>query len=201
MDNTEQGTSEPPEPTPDRDVAERSCHVEVACHERCIADDAASFDAFDGEPDPDGEALTGWLRNRMCQIAEHAGVHTGTVSIAIVDDAAMAGLHREHLGKSGPTDVLTFDLSEGAAPGRPVDVDIVINHDEAARRAARRGHDTALELLLYAVHGLLHVSGHDDRDPVAAVRMHRREDELLVLIGLPPAYGEAPPSSTVGNAT
>lgn len=200
MDNTEQGTSEPPEPTPDRDVAEYSCHVEVACHARCVADDAASLDPFGGEAAPGAEALTGWLRDRMCQIAEHVGVHTGTVSIAIVDDAVMAGLHREHLGKSGPTDVLTFDLSEGAAPGRPVDVDIVINRDEAVRRAARCGHDTALELLLYAVHGLLHVSGHDDRDPTAAVRMHRREDELFESIGLPPVYGEAT-SSTVGNAT
>ena len=101
VDNTEQGTSEPPEPTPDRDVAEHSCHVEVACHARCIADDAAALDPFDGASAPGAEALTGWLRDRMCQIAEHVGVHTGTVSIAIVDDAVMAGLHREHLGKSG----------------------------------------------------------------------------------------------------
>ncbi len=150
------------------------------------------------------EATAGWMAARMRRIVAHADVAAGTVSIAVVDDGAMAALHEAHMGVAGPTDVLTFDLRDPTDSDAPVDVDVAVNLDEATRRARERGHDAALELLLYAVHGLLHVTGHDDHDPAAAARMHQREDALLVAIGLPPVYGgdvRPSTSSHVGNAS
>jgi rRNA maturation RNase YbeY len=49
-----------------------------------------------------------------------------------------------------------------------------------ARREARtRGIDPAEELLRYAVHGLLHLFGHDDRTPAARRRMWARQETLI----------------------
>ena len=56
----------------------------------------------------------------------------------------------------------------------------------ARRQATQRGHDVRLELLLYALHGLLHLLGEDDRTDADFRRMHEKENELLRALGLPP---------------
>ncbi len=44
-------------------------------------------------------------------------------------------------------------------------------------------------MLLYAVHGLLHLCGYDDRTPAGFRRMHRKEDDLLARLGVGPVFG------------
>lgn len=109
----------------------------------------------------------------------------GEVRVRVVNDAEMAAAHVRYSGIEGTTDVLTFDLAEGAsAEGAPLDVDILICVDEAARRGTEMGHATERELLLYIVHGVLHCLGHDDHDEVEYARMHALEDEVLAAIGV-----------------
>lgn len=103
------------------------------------------------------------------------------VHLEIVDDREMDRLHRLHSRIAGTTDVLTFPAH---AEGDPVEVDIVACADEAARRAAEFGHPIDRELLLYAIHGLLHCCGHDDHDPAAHDRMHAEEDRILRALGV-----------------
>ena len=111
-----------------------------------------------------------------------------TLSVAVVDDATMAALHERFLGVAGPTDVLTFELGHDDADGRVTEGEVVVDADEAARQAAERGHRVEVELLLYALHGLLHLSGYDDLDPASHARMHAREDEVLEAIGVGAVY-------------
>jgi len=70
-----------------------------------------------------------------------------------------------------------------AAVGRPAASplvgQIVISADAAARQARRLRVPLAVELDLLATHGTLHLVGWDDRDPVEADLMHRREREIL----------------------
>lgn len=109
----------------------------------------------------------------------------GEVRVRIVDDAEMSAQHEEFTGISGTTDVLTFDMS-GEPDSRGVlllDVDITVCLDEAARQGAKRGHAPEGELLLYALHGVLHCLGHDDHDDDAYRAMHAAEDEILAAIG------------------
>jgi probable rRNA maturation factor len=108
------------------------------------------------------------------------------VHVALVDDDAMDRLHRRHSGVAGTTDVLTFPA--GDDPHGPVDVDIVVCVDEARRRAAEFGHPVEREIVLYAVHGLLHCLGHDDHDEAAFERMHAEEDRILTAIGVGPVF-------------
>ena len=119
---------------------------------------------------------------------------TARVSVAVVDAAAIRQLNERHLHHDGPTDVLAFDL-RGETPqpaGSPsqvlVDGDIVVSVETARREADRRGHDVRAGLALYAVHGTLHLLGHDDADAERAARMHEIEDEILTALGYGAVY-------------
>ena len=96
----------------------------------------------------------------------------------------MAELHERYSGVEGPTDVLAFPLME--AP-RLVG-DVVVSVDTARREAARREHPAYDELVLYAVHGTLHLLGHDDHEAADRKRMRRAERDVLEALGIPPTY-------------
>lgn len=134
-----------------------------------------------------------WLRDRFARaaacVADSVQRPLGRLSVIIVNDERMAALHAAHLGCSRTTDVLSFDLSEQVEPGQvQIEADLAICADEAARRAAEFGHSIERELLLYAVHGLLHCVGFDDQDEAAASAMHAEEDRILQVIGVGATY-------------
>lgn len=154
-------------------------------------------------PDTDPPAA-GWLETHLAEAIRLSGVTTGSLSVTLIDDPTMIALHAEHCDDPTPTDVLTFDLAdhEPPKPGDTVthiDGDLVICRDEAQRQAAARGHDTRVELLLYAVHGLMHLLGEDDHNDQDFQRMHQREDRLLTQMGLGPVFHRDASSGSEGG--
>jgi probable rRNA maturation factor len=105
------------------------------------------------------------------------------LSLALVGDCRMSALHHKFLGIPGPTDVLTFPL-ELDRKGRPISGEVVICVPEARRQCRQKGGKLREELLLYALHGLLHLCGFDDRTETDFRRMHRKEDEILERLGV-----------------
>ena len=166
------GGEPPPEPGTDRS-------------DRCLVE----LNLLADETDP---PLAGWLDVQLARVASIEQVTDGYLSVAVVDDSQMARMHRQYKQTDGTTDVLAFDLRD--EQDDPIEADLVICRDEAARQAAARGHAVRLELLLYAVHGLLHLLGYGDDAPDRAAAMHRREDELLTAVGLDAAYSGRSPS-------
>ncbi|MCX5658533.1 MAG: rRNA maturation RNase YbeY [Planctomycetota bacterium] len=122
----------------------------------------------------------------MRGLASLAGVHTGSLNLLVVDDRSMSDYHVRFSGVAGTTDVLTFDLRDD--PAAAVEGDLVLCLDEARRQAEKRGHPVRVELLLYALHGLLHLLGYDDHSPRQRSEMHKAEDRLLAHVGLGPVY-------------
>jgi len=118
------------------------------------------------------------LARAACRALAAVGRPGGTVEVAIVDDAEIRRLNTRYRGISRRTDVLAFPLEAPAAPGQLLG-QIVISADAARRQARRLGVPLALELDLLATHGTLHLVGYDDRDPVEADLMHRRERAIL----------------------
>jgi probable rRNA maturation factor len=92
----------------------------------------------------------------------------GDVFVWLISDRRMARLHRQFLGKTGPTDVLTFQHGE-----------IFISAETAKRHARRFGNPLMREIQLYIVHGLLHLNGFDDRTQSGARKMRRTEEKIL----------------------
>ena len=105
------------------------------------------------------------------------GRPAGVVEVAVVDDAEIRQLNAAHRGIGRRTDVLAFSLE--APDVGPLVGQLVISAEAAARQARRLRVPLALELDLLATHGTLHLIGYDDRDPVEADLMHRRERDIL----------------------
>jgi probable rRNA maturation factor len=105
------------------------------------------------------------------------------LSIAIVDTVEIAELNEKYRGKSGPTDVLSFecdDLCAVAEPDEPVMIgDVVIAPDVARKNAEELGHTVEEELNLLLVHGALHLLGYDHEEHADAEAMQARERALL----------------------
>ena len=133
-----------------------------------------------------GELDLEWIRATLAAALDHVECRIACITLKIVDDAAMRLLHERHRGSASTTDVLTFDRS---LPEGPVEADIVLCVDEAARRAAELGHATERELLLYALHGVLHCAGFDDRTPEDFTAMHAEEDRILMAVGVGRTFG------------
>ena len=171
-DPTTQDPSESPgsdDPDPSRDVGTGPICIQLLLHTH--------------EPDP---PLTGWIEPLMLRAVQLTGLKEAQITLVVVEDPQMADLHVQYTGVAGTTDVLTFDLRDQPNLGDEDDVegDIVICIDEAARQADARKHPLRHELLLYAIHGLMHLVGEDDHDDEGYQRMHQREDELLEQLGV-----------------
>jgi probable rRNA maturation factor len=90
------------------------------------------------------------------------------IFIWLISDRRMALLHRQFLGQSGATDVLTFQHGE-----------IFISVDTARRHARAFENSLLRELKLYIVHGLLHLHGFDDRTPAEVRKMKKAQEKIL----------------------
>lgn len=121
-----------------------------------------------------------WLRQGMERLLPMAAPGVSRFTLRLVDDAEMARLHARHMNDPTTTDVLTFVDGDEA--------DVAVCVDEARRRSEEMGHELRRELLLYALHGMLHAAGMDDRTPDDFARMHAEEDRLLVAAGLQPTF-------------
>jgi probable rRNA maturation factor len=131
-----------------------------------------------------------------------------SLGLILSDDAELAGLNAEHMGTSGPTDVLSFPLLPAAAfpphpgrsatdpavprfvlpPGRrPHLGDIVVSVERAVEQAqaGRGGHTGSIrwsaadELRLLVTHGVLHVCGWDHAEADEEAAMRALERGLL----------------------
>jgi len=125
------------------------------------------------------------------QAIEAALTHQGqppdaALSLRITDDAALQALNRDYLGIDAPTDVLSFPAGEtDPESGRPYLGDIAISYPCARRQAERGGHAVEHELQLLAVHGVLHLLGHDHAAAQDKARMWQAQAEILAAIGCP----------------
>jgi probable rRNA maturation factor len=107
-----------------------------------------------------------------------------TASIAIVDDVTIQKVNRQHLEHDWPTDVvsLVFEQRAGVVEG-----EIIASIETAARLASTMGWSAGDELLLYVVHGLLHLAGLDDVAHDQSAKMRQMEQACLLALDVPRA--------------
>ena len=99
---------------------------------------------------------------------EGEAISRATLSIAVVSDRAIRPLNRRYLQHDYATDVLSFLLDSG--PGW-LDGEIIVSADTAASQAPQYDSSAEAELLLYVIHGALHLVGYDDTTPAERKRM------------------------------
>ncbi len=119
----------------------------------------------------------------------HEGVKKANLSIAFVSSQKIRALNKKFLKREYVTDVLAFDLKGNGVPSKkrrkvsPVLGDIVISTDAAIQNANDYKSPLAREVVLYIIHGILHLLGYDDHSPRETKRMRKKEQELLGFLG------------------
>lgn len=158
-----------------------------------------TIDVFAADEQQDHPMDVAYWAGLARQVLVARGVKGETeVSLLFVDEEAIAALNSQFLGKTGPTDVLSFPIEDDPGPtGRSPDLggsgpgvspeqgalmllgDVVICPAVAARNAVE--HEVSLddEVALLVVHGLLHLLGMDHEIAAEAERMEALEQQLL----------------------
>lgn len=141
---------------------------------------------FAGEIDIGGTSDRAWkeLAERTVRaILATAGFRDGTISIAVVDDPTIHDLNRRFLDHDWPTDVLTFPLACDVRR-KWIEAEIVVSRDTAQREASQQQWPEPHELLLYVIHGALHLTGLDDTTDQSRSAMRRAEHHWLHHAGI-----------------
>jgi probable rRNA maturation factor len=81
-------------------------------------------------------------------------------------------------------------LTEGRAAGAAIEGEIIASAEMAVSMAADGKWSAEAELILYIVHGLLHICGYDDLTPEEKCIMRARERAILSELGLTAIYAE-----------
>jgi len=127
------------------------------------------------------------------RVIKEEGRSAKSLSIVLTDNRHIRDLNREYLGRNGVTDVISFPLEDLDWPGGHcsnggINGEIIASAELAVQQAQTTNTDPRAELMLYLVHGLLHLMGYDDRKPEQARQMHAREDALLEDLGFGCVY-------------
>jgi rRNA maturation RNase YbeY len=100
------------------------------------------------------------------------------LGISVVNEEAMTRTNECYLRHQGSTDVITFDYSDAAIDGKLAG-EIFVCIDEAMTQAPHFGTTWQNELVRYIIHGVLHLTGYDDKKSAARKKMKGEEDRLM----------------------
>jgi probable rRNA maturation factor len=111
------------------------------------------------------------------------GTGKGALTILLTDDAHIADLNLQFRGRRGPTNVLSFPSNEPGYLG-----DVAIAHGVVAREAREQQKTLAQHAAHLAVHGVLHLLGHDHVVTKEAEAMEGLEVRLLAKLKIADPY-------------
>jgi len=121
------------------------------------------------------------IRAAAAAAARLRGVTGGEIGIRLTTDPAIREINRAYLAHDYATDVISFGYA--FRPPR-VEGELVVSVETARREASRWGWSAAEELILYVVHGVLHVAGMDDADAAGRAAMRGAEADVLSGLGI-----------------
>ncbi|MGI6354970.1 MAG: rRNA maturation RNase YbeY [Lentisphaerae bacterium] len=125
----------------------------------------------------------------------------GLLQINLVSAKTMAAINEASLGHHGATDVLTYDWREPEQPAPianrhnddddvndnddddlPIAAEIYVCPDIACAVGPTYGNHPSREMVLYAVHGMLHLADYDDIEPKSQQKMRAAEDKVMTAL-------------------
>jgi rRNA maturation RNase YbeY len=120
---------------------------------------------------PHKRAVREWVRETIA--AE--GLEAGEIAFIFCSRERHLEINRTYLGHDYPTDVITFDYTDGRVAGG----DIFIDPQTIAENAVRFGATREEEMRRVLIHGILHLCGHGDKTPAEQTAMRALEDKYL----------------------
>lgn len=93
------------------------------------------------------------------------------VEVTLIDDETIARVHGEFMDDPTPTDVITFPYGEEG--------EILISVETASRHSQEFGVGFDRELVLYVVHGTLHLGGYKDHTSESQTEMNELQEQFV----------------------
>jgi len=129
-------------------------------------------------------SLAQMLTKNLEKLLGEYSLDGGEVGLILVDDQYIQSLNKQYRDKDTPTDVLSFSFLEPGNGEETGDAefavgDIYISIDRAREQALDAGHSLEREIVLLAVHGLLHLLGYDHEEEEERKVMQNKERTIL----------------------
>ena len=102
------------------------------------------------------------------------------LSFAFVDNNEIKRLNKKYFDSDDVTDVIAFPLNNH---NNSLNGEIVVSVETAVDTAIKENVDVEGEIVLYVVHGLLHLLGYSDVNREDAIIMHEKESMILKALG------------------
>jgi rRNA maturation RNase YbeY len=115
------------------------------------------------------------IKKLFNELAEILNFHFKKIEVSFVSDEIISEINVVYLNHQGSTDIITFDYSEDNL----IECELIISYQTAIANALKFKVDTNTEIIRLLVHGILHVTGYDDKLLSDKLRMKKKENELV----------------------
>ncbi|MCB0686359.1 MAG: rRNA maturation RNase YbeY [Saprospiraceae bacterium] len=117
------------------------------------------------------EEIMSWLKG----VAAEEGKSIDHILYVFCDDSFLLDLNQQYLNHDTLTDIITFPYSDN-----PISAEIYISLERVQENAAAYNNGNYyLELCRVIVHGLLHMCGYNDHNPLEKETMRNKESHYL----------------------
>lgn len=117
--------------------------------------------------------LERWIR----RVAAGYGYSVGNIHYVLCNDEQELAVNRQFLGHDYYTDIITFSYSTPTT----LSGDIFVSTDMVKENARSMGLNEEEELRRILIHGVLHLTGQEDKTPDTRQEMTRKENAALSL--------------------
>lgn len=136
--------------------------------------------------EPEAETI---VTKAVAAAAAAVGAAGDEVAVLLTDDRRIRALNRDFRKLDKPTNVLSFPAAPASIPAAPRFLgDIAIAFETTRAEAEAEGKPFSAHLSHLAVHGFLHLAGHDHETDPEAEAMEALERRILERLGIPDPY-------------
>jgi probable rRNA maturation factor len=123
------------------------------------------------------------VRSICERMLDDCGIKSGKMNVVLVDSDTIHQYNKDFLQHDYPTDTISFPLEDRRSEGH-LEGEVLVCTEVAKDRAKEFGWTAEEELLLYVVHGMLHLIGFDDTTPEQRTIMQEKERTYLATLGI-----------------
>ena len=116
------------------------------------------------------------IASKILKLSKVSGAH---LSIAFISNQKIKILNKQYLRHDYPTDVISFDFSEKKQRVKYLNGEILVSAEMAAQNARTFGTNAEQQIILYILHGTLHLLGYNDHTPNEIKQMRKTEEKLM----------------------
>lgn len=115
------------------------------------------------------------LKSLIADVIKLLSVELKNIEVNFISDSRMIEMNNKYLSHNYSTDIITFDYSDDTK----IDTELFINYDAALFNSKRYFVSYNSEIIRLVVHGILHVTGFDDKSKSKKIIMKRTENSIV----------------------